>query len=226
MVEEVNPGGRYVTGAKLEYCAGLDLGQKNDYTALALLERQERVWNTRDPVTWDFHRDVQHRIVHLDRMPLGTSYPRVVDQVKDLLAQSPVYAAPALVVDSTGVGKPVLDLVRARGVPGALVPVTITAGLKAKQDGAEWHVPKRELIVGLQVAFETGRLTIERDIAGVDTLVSELMAMRVRVGLSGHERFEAWREGAHDDLVLAVALAWWEMNRKKPEGWRPQERLV
>ena len=183
------------------------------------------MWNTRDPVTWEFHREVQHRVVHLERLPLGTSYPRVVDEVKELLVRAPSFQAPALVVDATGVGKPVLDLIRARGVPGALVPVTITGGLKATQDGPEWHVPKRELIVGLQVAFETGRLMIEPNIAGVDTLVSELMAMRVRVGLSGHERFETWREGTHDDMVLAVALAWWEMNRKKPEGWRPQGRL-
>jgi hypothetical protein len=104
--------------------------------------------------------------------------------------------------------------------------VTITGGLKATRDGAEWHVPKRELIVGLQVAFETGRLMIDPGIAGVDTLVSELMAMRVRVGLSGHERFESWREGAHDDMVLAVALAWWEMNRRTPPEVRPQGRLV
>src|SRR5688572_31273141 len=115
---------RQVMQAKLEYCAGLDLGQKNDYTALALIERQERVWNSRDPVTWEFHKDVQCRVVHLERMPLGTSYPQVVDQVKDLLVRAPSHQAPALVVDATGVGKPVLDLVRARGVPGALVPVT------------------------------------------------------------------------------------------------------
>ena len=33
--------------------------------------------------------------------------------------------------------------------------------------------------------------------------------MRVKVSASGHESFAAWREGTHDDLVLAVALACW-----------------
>ena len=30
--------------------------------------------------------------------------------------------------------------------------------------------------------------------------------------------FEAWREGAHDDMALTVVLAWWEMNRKESRG--------
>ena len=44
----------------------------------------------------------------------------------------------------------------------------------------------------------------------VETLVAELDNFRVKVSPLAHESYGAggeWRENAHDDLVLAVALA-------------------
>ena len=78
--------------------------------------------------------------------------------------------------------------------------------------------------MGLQVAFETRQLMLDRSVRELDALVGELMSMRVAVSASGHERFEAWREGAHDDLVLALALAWWQIVRRdkgllRARGW-------
>jgi hypothetical protein len=37
--------------------------------------------------------------------------------------------------------------------------------------------------------------------------------MEVRVGAQGRESYGAWREGTHDDLVLAVALACWGLRK-------------
>jgi hypothetical protein len=37
----------------------------------------------------------------------------------------------------------------------------------------------------------------------------ELLNFRVKISLSGHDTYEAWREQEHDDLVLAVGLAAW-----------------
>lgn len=47
-------------------------------------------------------------------------------------------------------------------------------------------------------------------------LVEEMAAMRVKQTLSGHEQFGAWREGEHDDLVFAVALAYWGPKKVYP----------
>ena len=45
-------------------------------------------------------------------------------------------------------------------------------------------------------------------------LKAELENFRVKISLAGHDTYAAgagdeWRQGAHDDLVLAVALACW-----------------
>lgn len=39
--------------------------------------------------------------------------------------------------------------------------------------------------------------------------MKELIAYRVRITANAHDVYEPWREGAHDDLLLAVALACW-----------------
>ena len=44
-------------------------------------------------------------------------------------------------------------------------------------------------------------------------LVEELMAFQVKVNAQAHDTYGAWREGAHDDLVLAVAVATWLADR-------------
>jgi hypothetical protein len=43
--------------------------------------------------------------------------------------------------------------------------------------------------------------------------------MRVRTTPSGREQFGAWREGEHDDLVLAVAPASWGGKQFYPGDW-------
>jgi hypothetical protein len=42
--------------------------------------------------------------------------------------------------------------------------------------------------------------------------------MRVKVTLGGHETYEHWRSGDHDDLVLAVALACRQAKRWREVG--------
>jgi hypothetical protein len=56
--------------------------------------------------------------------------------------------------------------------------------------------------------------------AGPDFL-RELEDMEVKLSAAGRESYGAMRAGAHDDLVLAVALACWAMGRKHaPFGWQ------
>jgi hypothetical protein len=41
--------------------------------------------------------------------------------------------------------------------------------------------------------------------------------MRVKTTPSGNEQFGAWRQGEHDDLVFAVALASWAVKKRYPK---------
>jgi len=74
-------------------------------------------------------------------------------------------------------------------------------------------VPKRELVSVAQSALQSKRLVIAKGLAEAETLRKELSTFQVKITLSATESFEAWREGAHDDLVLAACMALWHGER-------------
>ncbi len=188
------------------YIIGLDLGQAQDYTALAVLQR---------PAALPPEGKCSYALRHLRRFPLGTPYTEIVPAVAALVQASPL-AHPPIVVDHTGVGRAVVDMLRK---VGWVVPVTITGGYSVTEaeDGC-YHVPKKELVTSLQVVLQTRRLHIARDLPDAPVLIREMQNFRVKITLAAHETFGAWREGEHDDLVLAVALACWWAERNPPWG--------
>ena len=111
------------------FVLGVDIGQAHDYTALVVLERAESELHVR----------------HVERLPLGMSYPDQVERVAALVG-SPELAHDVLVaVDSTGVGRAVVDLLREalRPLQTPLTAITITGGSTASRDGSKWSIPKQ-----------------------------------------------------------------------------------
>ncbi len=122
----------------------------------------------------------------------------------------------ALVVDATGVGRPVVDQLRAAGLDP--VAVTITAGKAATFDGEAWRVPKVELVRTLVAAFEGNRLKVAAGLRYAKALTGELQAFQRKVTGAGRAAYGA-TAGAHDDLVIAVALAvWWAAHQGLTAG--------
>lgn len=149
----------------------------------------------------------------MHRFQLGTPYPAIAEELARLLDQLPLIdEAPALWVDKTGVGRPVLDIMldlglRPRGV-------TITGGVDPLFNGSlDIRVPKHLLVGTLQLALQTRRLKIAATLPGLRVLASELESFKVRINNAGGETFEAWSAGVHDDTVLALALAVWGAER-------------
>lgn len=204
------------------YFVGLDLGQRRDHTAIAVIERTE-VKGEFDYAVRAYRRVVSLRLRYLNRIALGTPYPAVVNEVVRIVS-SPVLAGRChLAIDGTGVGPAVVDLLRQARPPAVLMPVTITGGQTENMAGGFYRVPKRDLIVGLQVLLESGGLQISTGLAFAPKLVEEMMSMEVRTSDAGNEQFAAWREGSHDDLVFAVALAYWNEGKvfsRMPQGDR------
>jgi len=130
-------------------------------------------------------------------------------------------------VDGTGVGRPVVDLLRSARPGGLLMPAIITNGDFETRDQGYYRVPKRDLIIGLQVLLQRGAMQIAAGLEHAADLVKEMADMQVKVTPAGNEQYGAWREGTHDDLVFAVALACWSARKvyPAPEGdarwWRP-----
>jgi hypothetical protein len=114
-------------------------------------------------------------------------------------------------VDGTGVGVPVVNMFQQRGRP--LLPIVITGGDAISYMGRTVRVPKRDLVSVLQVLFHSKRLKIAAGVAERDTLLGELANFSAKITQHANDTYEAWREGQHDDLVLALALACWSFER-------------
>ncbi len=187
---------------------GLDLGQQMDFSALAGVER------TTQP-----DGKSAYAVRHLHRWALGTPYPAVVADVEKTLTAAPVAGSP-LAVDQTGVGRAVVDLFRASGKL-VLEPITITAGHAVTKTEDGWHVAKKELVGCVQALLQSRRLTIASSRPLAATLVKELTSFKVRITAAANEQFGEWRDGAHDDLVLSVALAVWMGENGWYADWIP-----
>jgi hypothetical protein len=149
--------------AEPRFFVGLDLGKWQDHTAFAVIEQAPLLWRDEvDPVSRAHRREVRLFLRFLRRIPLLTPYPDVVEAARRVVEAPELRGRSSLVVDATGVGSPVVDLLRRARLRCSIVPVVITGGDGESSDGAVWHVPKRDLIVGLQVAFQKRWLEVAR----------------------------------------------------------------
>jgi len=208
---------------------GLDLGQLQDYTALVVVEQ-----------TWRADGSEDFQVGYLWRPNKGTPYARIVESVRTLVNQPTMRdRCAALCVDATGVGRPVVELLRDADLPVNVVAITITGGDTAHRvtdtPGAnryapEYRVPKRDLAGELATLLQaTGddtlssppavRLRFAQGLRLETTMRAELANFKAKINTAtGHDTYEAgpagdWREGEHDDLVLALALPIWYARR-------------
>lgn len=81
-------------------------------------------------------------------------------------------------VDTTGVGAPVVDLLRRERLGSALSAVTVTSGERESSKHGpgcvEFHVPKKDLIGSLQLAIGRGEIRIGKGAPWTAALTEEL----------------------------------------------------
>jgi len=127
------------------FYVGLDLGQRQDYSAMAVVERRERGGTRVAHLPWMERReDGEGTLVvrHLERMKLGTPYTQVVRRVVEVMRHGALGGPRRLVVDATGVGMPVVDMLRAAQLGCGVMAVLITGGSGERSDGTVWRVAK------------------------------------------------------------------------------------
>lgn len=207
---------------------GVDLGQTTDPTAVCVLEvatfyppmggwvslsqltTAEREEATRGPIAAHWYRQGRMFeppplfVAYLKRL-LNKPYPVIVDGVLKLLNVPPIDGRAMLVVDATGVGRPVVDMFVQAGCY-QLAAITITGG--NQQQG--YSVPKRDLISSTVQLLQRGVLRLPANIPDAPALQSELLSYQVKIDeRTAHDSYNA-RSGQHDDLVLALAMGcWW-----------------
>ena len=108
-----------------------------------------------------------------------------------------------LILDATGVGLAIGDMLRERALEPKLV--LFTGSDKLNPQRGVTMVGKGWMVSRMQVLLQSQRLHLPRSVeAGV--LTRELMDYRIDVSDDGHASFNA-KSGTHDDLVIALGLS-------------------
>jgi hypothetical protein len=211
-------------------CIGVDIGQRVDPTAIVVAEQQRR----EDGAT-------HFLIRHLERLPLGTGYPLVAARVVEVVTNAVRHLRTArysdgsdglpagfilsngwefqidvfLTIDSTGVGRPVCELVidaldaadlRALKASLSTELATFTYGERITSNGEELRVGKAFLVSRLQAQLHTNRIHLPMT-SEAYALANELMHYEIKVDPDGDAKFGAFKTGTHDDMVTALGLA-------------------
>jgi hypothetical protein len=147
---------------------GVDLARLRDFSVLIVMDRERK------------------NVVYFERfnkIDWAVQYARMIDVGRRYKAQ--------LIMDSTGIGDPIVETIRASGLQ--VEPYKI-GGSAAKQ----------QLIEKLRVNIENGRISYPN----IPILIRELENYEYELSETGIVRYSA-PEGFHDDAVISLALANW-----------------
>ena len=215
-----------------------DIGKVNDPAALLMLQRVRTFLpGPFDPASGESGSwSVRYRVRFLERLALGTSYPAVVERlagVCDSLAAREPELGPLIevVVDVTGVGRPVFDMVLARRLKArGVVGVNYTGGQHARpsaDDPRIHNVPKRDLVAGAVLLFQSQSLQIAEGLPDAPVLVNELVNFQESLTRAGNATYgNDGRNAKNDDLVNALALAAWRAVHRMPRPMEVSQRLL
>ena len=189
----------------------VDVGKQRDPATIAITTAERHATPTgRSTVLWI--------VRSLEKLPLGTDYPRVADRIRDIcFVLRERYTKPRFVyLDATGVGAAICDMLVERRVEH--VPCTFVSGEKRTEHYPD--TPKGVYISGgqpvervsLGKGYAVGRLLGIMDNKRLKApkspiwpeLRKELMAFEL-TATSMHDRYGA-SPGQHDDLITALAL--------------------
>jgi len=225
-----------ITSNYIDYFLGVDVGQRVDPSTICVIA--ESIWdyeknewvapNTLTPDNRARMRNLNHSsymrfrppdsklyLTTLERLPLRTPYPDVADRVTSVAHSLVGNGNVSVVLDNTGVGAGVKDMLRERDIWPVVVNITGGESPKYREDGS-YTVPRNYLIHKLDAAFQSGRLKVNPNLPLLDAFEDELESFEeIRSETTGALSYRQTRSSkvGHADLVLAASLALFYRNR-------------
>jgi hypothetical protein len=210
----------------IKYIISVDLGTSVDFTAVAAISKE--VYGSQSKDDWSFHDGefwqepkTTYSLLRIKRLPLGLDYTTIINHIAALKAQTDEYCQQFrpyhdsdLVLDATGVGRPVVDMFTKAGFKP--VAITISGGQEPVNHGSRrWSVPRTTLLMGLRTAFEGGELMVNSNQPEAELLKREMGNLAPHYSPAGNLTFQH-RVGQHDDLTLSLAQGiWWARHHTK-----------
>ena len=210
---------------------GVDIGQKQDPTAIVVCQVLERLGKPLaprkqfDPAQYRMVDMEQRQLEtcyearHIERVRLGTSYPQVAERIAAIVTHPTLAGSRILVcVDVTGVGQPVYEMVynavsvlssgRERGLPQGLRMRPIIFSHGDRYDRGRGVLGKAYLVSRLQALLQTRSIKLPPRHEETQAMLRELKDYEIRIDAStANDTYGAFKVGTHDDLATALGLA-------------------
>jgi hypothetical protein len=198
-----------------DFCLSQDLGRLVDYHATILTEtifKQHVHINNRRRIYRPGDVDILYPEIHLrgiERSQL--SYDKLADWTKMRLDDHRIANNCWHVIDATGVGQAVLNLMQDKKM--SPIGVYMTSGDVSSKKSYGYTVPKSELIAVFQIVINRGLLKIP---ANMDPELRKQLDHEVANYIekiskrTGNTSYEAAKEVDHDDLITSLMInCWW-----------------
>src|SRR5215208_4637820 len=220
-----------------EFTVGVDIGQTTDYTGMVVLKKtvvppETAMFNPVGPEPGNrlVNGSVKFDVVYARRVKdrrLTQTAREVFERVLKLAPQGSFgeKGQISLAVDGTGLGRTVVDVFRdemdsrrrrREYMPEIdFRPVNWRSSAESmerpQRDGDYWPVPWAQAVWPTVVAFQEDKIRIAKSAKDRDQLIHEIKSFRMKKPNrpDGPEKYEAWRQKDHDDLLAALTLAYW-----------------
>lgn len=219
-------------GSNKEFICAVDVGKKQDPSTIQIYRISPTVRRMPEE-TGRPDEIVNYLDLVYQSKFLGLRYTELVKLLLDLLKRLSMINKSQLLVDGTGIGEAVVDIMRdERLMPipivftggGSVRPVYASFGRifqsnKSFSGGSvlkEIHVPKEDLVHAGKIIMEQGRLRIAPNVDHAEDFKKQLMGFKGKVNeKTGRRKYENETDTIHDDLVVTYLMAsWWMMYRK------------
>lgn len=217
-----DPALRREVGGWQRYLIGLDPGSAQDPSGVVIIEdrclprwRQSPERKPDGMPKWidGTQQELGEReraIVYADRL-VAWRYSEVIEHVAGLMAKPSLAGRCRLVVDASGVGAGIVEMLTAAKIKHVAVTITAGAAISEKSSSA-FNVSKNLLVTALAAAMEHGELRIVDGLAMREALLAELASFTTKQSNSGAMVLDAGDAAGHADMAIAAALAWFMSN--------------
>lgn len=180
----------------MTYILSLDPAQVRDWSALSAIKMYYK------------EKRFEYDLVAMARKQ-GLPYDQIVSWAVETYKNKVFWEGgqpPHFVLDSTGVGVAVRDMMASKGV--RLKAITITAGNSITRSGPLIHVGKPRLIGKFLGAFDAGKVHVNPALPIWPKVEREMLAFRAEISSQGNAKFEAG-PGENDDMIFSLAQGVW-----------------
>lgn len=205
-----------------EYLVIVDIAKKRDNTEIFIVKQTPDIVPG-NPTLGNSDRIVNFMDIVYIKTFNNATYPDMVKAIADCAGHSEIVNNSELIVDGTGVGEAVVDLLREKGL--APIPIIFTSGNTVNETyydmgsvfsgtnqlrGARMlksiNVPKQHLIDAGKIMLQQRRVRIAPGLQGAEDFRNQLAGFTNKP----NGKTEADTEMTHDDKVVCFLMgAWW-----------------